>query len=249
MDVLASIFTRAPFADRDAARAQVRDAVLTRSRHIQAPNFVRCSGHDLRVLFEGYDDLFFDRGLRGALPHPIELTFNGRLRSAGGRTVRRRDRARGTLDYAIEVSSTLLFNNFRTPEETAFVVGLPCADRLDALMRVMEHELLHVAEFLAFGSSKCAQKRFQTCAANLFGHAEHQHAMITPRQKTLQTTHLRPGDRVRFVFDGLPRRGIINRLNRRATVLVPDTRGERYTDGKHYLKFYIPVGALEPDAA
>ena len=31
----------------------------------------------------------------------------------------------------------------------------------------------------------------------------------------------------------------------RITVLVQDRRGERYSDGKHYSKFYVPVQMLE----
>lgn len=248
MDGLASIFTRPPIADPGAVRRRIRESLLMTSRFIQAPNFLRCSEHDLRAIFDAYDATFFDGALRGALPTPLPLRFNGRLRSAGGRTVRRRERRTGRVDYAIEISSTLLFSNFRTPEETAIVVGVPCADRLDALMRIMEHEMVHLAEFLAFGESKCARKRFQRCARALFGHVEHRHAMVTPRQKTIQSTPLRPGDSVRFTLDGVPRRGTINRINRRATVLVADARGQRYSDGKRYLKFYIPVTGLTADA-
>ncbi len=32
----------------------------------------------------------------------------------------------------------------------------------------------------------------------------------------------------------------------RATVLVEDSSGVRSSNGKHYAKFYVPVGMLEP---
>jgi hypothetical protein len=161
--------------------------------------------------------------------------------------VTRRSRGRGEsrFSYAIDVSHNVLFQNFRTPEETAVVTGIECRDRLDALMRVMEHELLHLAEYLAFDETRCAAQRFQSAAFNLFGHTAHKHAMLTRRTRTLQSTTMRPGHRVRFALDGVTHVGTINRINTRATVLVESPRGTRYTDGKRYLKFYIPLVALE----
>jgi len=37
----------------------------------------------------------------------------------------------------------------------------------------------------------------------------------------------------------------VNRITKRATVLVEDERGMRYSDGKRYAKFYVPVASLE----
>jgi hypothetical protein len=37
----------------------------------------------------------------------------------------------------------------------------------------------------------------------------------------------------------------VNRVTKRATVLVEDARGVRYSDGRRYAKFYVPVGMLE----
>ena len=39
--------------------------------------------------------------------------------------------------------------------------------------------------------------------------------------------------------------GVVNRVTKRATVLVEDSRGVRYSDGRCYAKFYVPVGMLE----
>ena len=51
--------------------------------------------------------------------------------------------------------------------------------------------------------------------------------------------------KVRFRFDGVDHQGVVNRINKRATVLVEDRRGVPYSDGKHYAKFYVPVQLLE----
>jgi len=50
---------------------------------------------------------------------------------------------------------------------------------------------------------------------------------------------------VRFRFDGVERTGVVNRISKRATVLVEDGNGVPYSNGKRYAKFYVPVQILE----
>jgi hypothetical protein len=50
---------------------------------------------------------------------------------------------------------------------------------------------------------------------------------------------------VRFSFEGVQHTGIVNRISKRATVLVEDNRGVRYTNGKRYAKFYVPLQSLK----
>ncbi|MBC7782678.1 MAG: SprT-like family protein [Burkholderiales bacterium] len=249
--MLTNIFDHNTTGDRVAtadARESIRRRVLSSSRWIQTPNFARCSDLDLRTIFDQYDNAVFAGSLRESLKasnaDPIPIVLSGRLRSAGGRTVRVTERRSQRVKYRIEIASSLLFENFRTPEESVDVVGITCTDRLDALMRVMEHEMLHLAEFLAFGETNCAAKRFQKTAVRLFGHKAHKHSMITRRQRVLSSTSIRPGHRVRFQHDGEELVGTVNRINSRATVLVEHRGGQRYTDGRRYLKFYVPVNSL-----
>jgi len=56
---------------------------------------------------------------------------------------------------------------------------------------------------------------------------------------------IRPGMAARFTFEGVKRTGIVNRISKRATVLVEDREGQRYSNGKHYIKFYVPVQLLQ----
>jgi hypothetical protein len=79
----------------------------------------------------------------------------------------------------------------------------------------------------------------------LFGHTQHTHELITPREKAWTKYRIRPGDQVRFRFDGHHYTGIVNRITKRATILVEDPRGPRYSDGRHYRKFYVPIQILE----
>lgn len=241
--------TRIDPAQQDAMRQAIRAQLLNHSRYIQTPNFIRCHDNDLKTLFDAYDVHFFahqlSENLRRGNAWPMPMRFSGRLRSSGGITTRNRNRQSNHFSYAIDISHNVLFENFRTPEDTVTVVGLDCIDRLDAMMRIMEHELLHLAEFLTFGDSRCSQARFQQAAQNLFGHTSHKHSMVTRRQKLIESTPFRPGQRVRFEYDGRVLEGIVNRLTQRATVLVEDPGGVLYTSGKRYQKFYIPVKHLE----
>ncbi len=55
------------------------------------------------------------------------------------------------------------------------------------------------------------------------------------------------GDRVQFQHEGKKYRGFVNRITKRATVLVPTPMGELFSDGKRYLKYYVPIQNLMPD--
>jgi len=148
-------------------------------------------------------------------------------------------------EYEISVSGTLLFQTFCGEERTITVSGLVCHNRLQALQRVMEHEIVHLIEMLVWTKSSCAAARFQTIASQFFRHTQHTHELITPREKAWTQFGIRAGDHVRFRFDGRHYTGIVNRITKRATVLVEDPTGQCYSDGKHYTKFYVPVRMLE----
>ena len=122
--------------------------------------------------------------------------------------------------------------------------GITCADRLEALQRVMEHELVHLIEMLLWEKSSCAKPRFHSISLRFFGHSENRHQLITPKEKALVKFGIKPGVQVRFRFDGIEHTGVVNRVNKRATVLVEDRHGEQYSDGKRYAKFYVPVQML-----
>ena len=38
--------------------------------------------------------------------------------------------------------------------------------------------------------------------------------------------------------------GLVARITRRATVLVPDASGKLYTDGRRYARYYVPLDEL-----
>ena len=144
------------------------------------------------------------------------------------------------------MSTTLLFGCFADDDHRPITAsGITCRDRLDALQRVMEHELTHLIEMLLWEKSSCAKSRFHSITLRFFGHTENKHQLITPREKAMVKFGITAGMKVRFRFDGVERIGRVNRISKRATVLVEDANGQPYSDGKRYAKFYVPVQMLE----
>ena len=227
-------------------------AVLNSSRYIDNPKFTAMCDEDLAFLFAQYDQTFFggtcQRTLR-EMGSPLEFRVSPRMTRAGGKTTRFVERvARGISPvprFEIAVSSTLLFQTFADVKRPIKVTGLTCHNRLDALLRVFEHELIHLVEMLLWQASCCAAPRFRGITGRFFGHTESTHQLITPDERAREKFGIRPGDRVKFVLEGSPYVGVVNRVTKRATVLVEDTRGVRYSDGRCYAKFYVPVGMLE----
>ena len=229
----------------------IREQTLRHSQHIQRPNFTQIGPTDLQKMFCAYDDMFLEGACQSVLDlqkWPLTFRLSSKMTRAGGKTVRKETYSRdGDLEdcrFEIVISSTLLFSTFCENDRAIRVAGLACENRLDALMRVMEHELIHLVEMLCWRDSSCALRRFQDISRRFFEHKEANHQLITPTERAMRDQGIRPGDTVRFHFQGQDIVGKVNRITRRATVLVPDKSGELYSDGKRYQKFYVPVEQL-----
>ncbi|MEX0642077.1 MAG: hypothetical protein WD468_05220 [Pirellulales bacterium] len=232
---------------RSARTALIHASVLSKSKYFDAPNFASIHPADLELLFAEYDKEFFDGQIKETLG-TIRLDFglSKRMTSAGGKTATYTDRSSGRRRYEISVSTTVLFGCFDGEDHRPITAsGIACHDRLEALQRIMEHELVHLIELLLWGKSSCSQARFHSITRRFFGHTENTHRLITPKEKAIVQFGVKPGMAVRFRFDGVEHTGIVNRINRRATVLVEDRQGEPYSNGKRYAKFYVPVQLLE----
>lgn len=243
----------AAFAEAEAEvrrrQAEIENAMLQRSRVLRAANFRHIVTPDLGLLFELYDALFLSGAIRLALAgRGLRFRLAPRMTRTGGTTARYRVRATGEEFFEIAIGTSVLFESFSRPDDREVkVVGLPCSSRLEALQRIFEHELVHLIENLCFGTSQCSAARFQGIAARLFGHREHTHQLITRRERAAAAGVVL-GSWVEFVFEGKKYRGRVRRVTKRATVLVEDPAGLMYSDGRRYLKFYIPLAALTPIA-
>ncbi|MFO0909037.1 MAG: SprT-like family protein [Isosphaeraceae bacterium] len=241
-------------AEEVSQRLQViRDEVLQGSKNIREPNFERIGVDDLQRIYQGYDRGFFG-GLLEQWRNvedraPLDFRFAPRMTRTAGTTTRLVPRGRRhdptvIPRYTIAIGSTLLFENFRGEGREVLVGGLVVRDRLEALQRIMEHEILHLAEFLAWRESNCKAPNFQRLSRALFAHDASVHELMTPRERAAVEHGIRLGDTVCFDFNGKTHQGIVNRVTRRATVLVEDPNGRPFSNGKKYAVFYVPTSDL-----
>lgn len=241
----------------EARRAAIRAEILQASRCIKEANFTRLCIDDIERLFDLYDEHFFGGYLRNELKaktaFPLRFRLSSTMTRTGGSTTRYRRRTRGgeANEFEIAIASRLLFMSFagdgaNVSSRAVVVCGLACSDRLAALQHIMEHEIIHLAEMLVWDESTCCGPRFRKLARHIFGHTDRHHALVTPREHAAVAHGLKVGSMVGFVFEGRRLTGRINRIHRRATVLVETPEGQPYSDGKSYQKFYVPLERLSP---
>ena len=234
-------------------RADVRciyENLLAESRWIRSGNFTSIHSRDLEFLFARYDQTFFDGLLSQTIQRvgaPLTFRVSKRMTKVGGTTTRyRMSRGPGPRSsYEIAISSTLLFSTFYDVERPVMVTGVECRDRVECLQRIFEHELIHLSEMLIWNDSSCSRQRFQSLAFQFFTHTEATHQLITPGERASAKFGIRTGDKVRFRVDNASYEGFVNRITKRATVLVEDDCSPLYSDGKRYAKFYVPIAQLE----
>ncbi len=226
---------------------QLLNTLSSVRKNMRTRNFEALDDGDLAKLFELIDLHFFDGSILPTLHdngHTLRFRVSRRMTNSGGITTTRFPNGNhGKLDFEIAISSTLLFESFRD-DKPITVTGLICGDRLHALKRIMEHEMLHLVEMLIWKNSNCSGGRFQDIARRLFSHKQSTHQLITPADTAAIKYHIAPGDWVNFFANGRRRIGFVNRITKRATVLVPSKQGTRYTDGKRYEKYYVPIERL-----
>jgi hypothetical protein len=237
-------FTSSEIEDRFR---RIEATLLAQSRHLREPNFNQIHPRDLEILFAACDQAVFRGYLSSALGKtPVRFRLSSRMTSAGGRTTRFRSRE-GAVRYEVTIACGLLFQGFSDQDRPIHVCGLYCQTRLEALVRIFEHELIHLVELLCWSDSNCSAAPFQDIAGRLFGHRSHRHELITWKERA-QNSGIGRGSLVSFVFEGMRFHGRVNRVTKRATVLVEDAAGQMYSDGRRYRTFYVPLAALEGSA-
>lgn len=237
------------YAEADIHRWQreIYEQTLALSRTIDRPNFTRLGREDLVRMIRMYDERFFGGSiLPTAEAEGLVFNLSSRMTRIAGKLVTHypagsRD---GRRKFELVLSSTLLFQTFEDVDRSVEVTGRVCRNRLEAMQRVAEHELVHLIEMLIWNDGNCSQTRFQSIAHRYFAHTDYQHDLITQRERAARKFNIRVGDRVGFAYDGARIVGRVNRITRRATILVPDPRGERFSDGQRYTKFYVPLEKL-----
>jgi len=241
-----------------ARKKRIHDEVLQLSRTMDKANFSRIDGDDLRRMTMLYDREFFDSQLLSLIGRDrLRFGFSSRMTRVAGKLIthyptrKRRvwpwskQKTNDDRRFEMVLSSTLLFQAFHDVDRPIVVTGLRCQDRLEAMQRVCEHELVHLLEMYLWNDSSCSGPRFQSFAHRYFGHTEHRHDLITQSERAAKNFDIRVGSIVRFTREGKSVTGWVNRITRRATVLVDDPKGERFSDGKRYVRYYVPLEKLE----
>jgi hypothetical protein len=233
---------------------QVRDSIFAASENLKDENnFTKIGTFDLIRMFDQYDNILFQGRVRQTINiqgSSLSFDLSRRLTRSGGHTKRTRalkSRPYAPAQYEIAVSVPVLFATFHDDVDRPIkACGRLCFNRFEALQRIMEHEILHLAEMLSWDISNCSARRYKSLALNIFGHTESHHQLITPAERAKTYFGVKPGSKVTFTFEGRQIVGIVNAVRRRATVLVPSPRGTLYSDGYRYEKFYVAVDQLKP---
>ena len=229
-------------------RQEIHDQILITSRSISGPNFHRVGRDDLARMIRLYDDRFFGgKIIPTASAEGLDFKLSSRMTSTAGKMVTQYPEGdvKGRRSFQLVLSSTLLFQTFEDNSRPVEVAGCRCRDRLDAMQRVAEHEFVHLIEMLIWNDGNCSEARFQSIASRYFGHTDYQHQLITQRERAAVKFDIRVGDQVVFFHDGHRMIGRVNRITRRATVLVENSRGQEFTDGRRYVRFYVPLEHLQ----
>jgi hypothetical protein len=232
----------------DGWQQEIHEQMLLLSRSIDQPNFTRVGRDDLVRMIRMYDERFFgEKILPAAQAEGLSFGFSSRMTRVAGKLVTHYPDGnhQGRRKFELVLSSTLLFQTFEDVGRTVEVTGRLCLDRLEAMQRVAEHELVHLVEMLIWNDGNCSESRFQSIAQRYFAHTDYRHDLITQRERALHRFNIRVGDMVQFSHDGSTMTGRVNRITRRATVLVPHANGERFSDGGRYSRFYVPLEELQ----
>ena len=135
---------------------------------------------------------------------------------------------------------------FEDIQRPVVVCGLECRDRLHALQRIMEHEIVHLTELLVWGQIELCGTTIQGAVQNIFGHPSTKNTTWSRRVNERQCS---TASRWAIPWNSSLRQcgmsGAINRIHHRATVLVEASDGLPYSDGKRYKKFYVPLPMLK----
>ena len=161
-------------------REQIRTHMLKR---FGTPNIKTFDGKDMEELYNMYNTLSFDGNLGQLLcQKKRSLKFNTRLQSASTAGLHSYDDGNHTIKLSVHIISNL----FDKGETVIKSNGLNVYDKLDAMMNIFEHELIHLYCSLRGLSRKIKSgpgkmyysphgKLFQALVFRYFGHTEFRH--------------------------------------------------------------------------
>jgi hypothetical protein len=189
----------------------------------------------LKYLFRLYDKHFFDGNIEKNFQ--VKLSFSGRLTSAAGNLRFSQSKELVEINFSIPRIFLVFLENLQDDfiPDGYVVNGILCKNPAEALLRVMEHEITHLVEYILYQRSSCKNPRFLQLSYQLFGHTENKHRLGIYLPQADQQVHFKKGNAVSFTYKGVAYEGVIDSVRKRATVMVnhPVRR-----------KFYVPLAML-----
>ena len=232
----------------DNKREEVSKLLILKSDKISNGTISDISTADLKLLFQLYDETFFENWFKDKYKGKLKFSLSRRMTKSAGLTLCPKNIEKiKPEELVIEIRIGVeFFFHYDLVEESKTVGGIKTSNSLEAIQLVFEHELCHVIEFIHFKKSNCRGKRFKELANNLFGHTESFHKLPTYRQIANQKLGLNIGDTISFNLEGMRLMGVLYNINKRATVLVQDKNGALIDkQGVRYSKYYVPLTLIE----
>lgn len=248
MPMLVLLKTKQSAAEIDSKRGQVKQLLLQKSTGIKEPQLASISTEDLKLLFNLYDEIFFQNWIKYHFIGKMKFSLSSKMTRSAGKTMYPRNIGRiKPEDLVLEIRMGIdFFLYYGQLKKSSIVCGLKANNSLEALLLVFEHELCHVLEFLLFKKSSCKGLRFKAMAGNLFGHTDSYHKLPTNKQIANKVFGFKIGEMVSFKNKEKRLTGLLYNVNKRAVVLVPDKNGllaDRH--GMRYSKYYVPLTLLD----
>ena len=228
-------------------RNDIRNRLIIKSKNVKNGNIQFMSKIDLEILFDLYDQEFlndyFSKNFKGSL----KFSLSTRMTSSAGKTIYSRKikllkEAEETYEIRMGIK---FFYQYYMVERDKMVSGINTKDSLEAFQIVFEHELCHLIELHLYKESSCKKLRFKTMVNNMFDHTDVYHQLPNQKEIISKKYGLLVGQKVSFISEGRKYNGIIYKLNKRATVMVKDSKGTyRDRDGNVYSKWYVQFEQL-----
>lgn len=231
----------------DSNREMVYNRFIYKSSNVKSGIITKISVYDLQLLFQLYDEIFFKEYFQKNFKGKLNFSLSTKMTSSAGKTIFPRNLINLREDEVIiEIRMGInFFFRYYDISDDKMVNGIKTRNSLEAFQMVFEHEIGHLIELIDFKNTNCKKDRFKQIVKNIFGHKDVYHKLPTNKEIANVKYGFKVGDKVSFVAGNIKNIGIINNINKRATVMVRDYEGA-YIDnkGNKYTKYYVPLGSL-----
>ena len=223
-------------------RNNIRNRFIIKSKNVKTGDIQFMSKVDLEILFYLYDQEFLNGYFSESFKGTLIFSLSTRMTSAAGKTIYSRQiKSLPEVEETYEIRMGIkFFYQYYKVERDKIVSGINTKDSLEAFQIVFEHELSHLVELHLYKESSCKKLRFKTMVKNIFGHTDVVHQLPSQKEIVLKDYGLNVGQKVSFISDGVKYKGLVYKINKRATVMVKDRKGTyRDKSGNTYSKWYV----------